>query len=535
MLDNCCSWRNKIHEVFREETRVLLDLFHVTQRITKKSHPFQANCKHECAMVFRHIDDRGEKCQKETPPKEILIENVDSFTEKWKHISESSAVPLFRDSFEKEVANIRKHIELGCLSNIPPRYTTIINERLHEKINKFFARAKMGPELAFALLTVFFYAWNSQQKNKIGIPIVEPLSLPTNIKTDSTFRIQRKEQFGIGVKAYVHVSNNSQHQQETLDDQSNDSFSKLLERAMSMLHLHNVIKTCSNDGSDLNWQDLFFHNEILKYIYCGSVNPNIEQQANNCTDKQSNTKLINIAACFRMKFIPMSKEGNCLFNAVAFSISQHFLHGTGEYYNYLGIKSTSDVDLIPQRLQSTMTNELKTNREKCMPFLQSMNDKEYDDMVERFDRPGVFARDMGDLMVKALANVLKTHLILLTSYHVITLTPNKFNKVGDKIFITFSPDGPGHYDTLQELETTQEDEKNATEKENKCTCGMNRKALKSKENCKDSKMESGRTYSSCCPCLRAKKVCAELCKCKECSNPFGMKILVEKSGKPKTR
>ena len=50
-----------------------------------------------------------------------------------------------------------------------------------------------------------------------------------------------------------------------------------------------------------------------------------------------------------MKVVPMSKDGNCLFNAVAFSISQHFLHGTGEYYSYLGIKSTSDVDLISQR------------------------------------------------------------------------------------------------------------------------------------------------------------------------------------------
>ena len=64
---------------------------------------------------------------------------------------------------------------------------------------------------------------------------------------------------------------------------------------------------------------------------------------------------------------------------------------------------------------------------------------------------------------------------------------------------------------------------------------MNRKASKSKENCKDSKTESGRTYSSRRPCLRAKKGCGESCKCKECSNPFGMKILVEKSDKPKTR
>jgi len=54
----------------------------------------------------------------------------------------------------------------------------------------------MGPELAVALLTVFFYSWNSRKKNKInGVPFVEPLPL---------FRLDdgsehRKERFRIGL------------------------------------------------------------------------------------------------------------------------------------------------------------------------------------------------------------------------------------------------------------------------------------------------------------------------------------------------
>lgn len=127
-------------------------------------------------MVFWHDDDKGTRAQrlKTTPSIEKLLKNLDQFSRKWEHISETSTDgPLLRESFDDQVQNLRKHILQGCLSDIPPGYSTSINESLHQKINDLFAGAKMGPELAFALLTVFFYAWNSRRKNKIkGISIV---------------------------------------------------------------------------------------------------------------------------------------------------------------------------------------------------------------------------------------------------------------------------------------------------------------------------------------------------------------------------
>lgn len=68
--------------------------------------------------------------------------------------------------------------------------------------------------------------------------------------------------------------------------------------------------------------------------------------------------------------------------------------------------------------------------------------------MKTFSQPGVFAGDMGDLMVRTIANVLKTPLIILTNitnYHVITVTPDEFNNANDTIFITCTRDGPGHY------------------------------------------------------------------------------------------
>jgi hypothetical protein len=84
-----------------------------THRITKtivKTHPFQATCKHECAMIFRQHDGKGNQRLKPTLSKEILLANFDLFVQKWKHISVSLPEnPILRKSFEKETENLRKH------------------------------------------------------------------------------------------------------------------------------------------------------------------------------------------------------------------------------------------------------------------------------------------------------------------------------------------------------------------------------------------------------------------------------------------
>ena len=92
-----------------------------------------------------------------------------------------------------------------------------------------------------------------------------------------------------------------------------------------------------------------------------------------------------------------------------------------------------------------MANELKTHKTKYLPFLQNVDNEQYDNLVDSFRQPGVFAGDMGDLMVKALANALKMPLILLTNIansNVTTVTLDKFNDTNDNIFITFTRDGP---------------------------------------------------------------------------------------------
>ena len=138
VIDNCCKWRKKIHELFGPNVRVCLDIFHAVQRITKainKQHHFYSDCVQDLSKVYRSDDDTGKtKREKPTPDPATIIRNLDRFAEKWQHISDTQLTddPLLRESFQEQVQNLRQHINEGCLLGIPPGYSTSINEYLHE-------------------------------------------------------------------------------------------------------------------------------------------------------------------------------------------------------------------------------------------------------------------------------------------------------------------------------------------------------------------------------------------------------------------
>ena len=411
-------------------------------------------------MIFRQEDDRGTTRLKPTPPKETLLKNIESFSRKWKHISETSTDShglLLRESFDKQVENLKKHIQQGCLSGIPPGYSTSINESLHNKINNLFAGAKMGPELALALLTVFFYSWNSRRKNKInGLPVVEPLSSAATKDSKGQCDYPPKEQFGLGssVKDFSAPVVVDDVQNEV--SENNDTVSK---RAMAMLRLHNFLNGAAKNESGLNWYDLFFHNDILRYVCKNHVSSHDKNYEQNQT-----SSIFGIAARYGMEIVLMPKDGNCLLRAVAFTISQRFSTyaptlSTCQHYVDLGINQDSTIDDITKILRSLMTNELRRNKNAYLPFLQNITNEQYDKFVVMFEQPGVFAGDFGDLMVRALSNVLKIPLILLTdieNYSVIAVTPEEFDETNDNIFIAYTTNGPGHYDAvIESLQTSK--------------------------------------------------------------------------------
>ena len=85
LVDNCCSQRPKLMKIFGDTSIIKLDIFHASQRITQKlpkRHPFYSACICDLKMVFRSPTDIGKLRTQNTPPPNILLEQLDNFLKK---------------------------------------------------------------------------------------------------------------------------------------------------------------------------------------------------------------------------------------------------------------------------------------------------------------------------------------------------------------------------------------------------------------------------------------------------------------------
>ena len=86
IVDNCCTLKNKIKDIFGPNVLVKLDLFHGTQRIVKKvpKHSGSALMK-DLRLCFRKSSDVGDERKENTPPPNVIESNIGKFLVKWKN------------------------------------------------------------------------------------------------------------------------------------------------------------------------------------------------------------------------------------------------------------------------------------------------------------------------------------------------------------------------------------------------------------------------------------------------------------------
>ena len=179
-VDNCCQVRQKVQNVFGN-VPVKLDLFHaisrVTQKIPKQSrHILAGACIIDFSNVFRCKSDKEEERKEETPSSDELLDNLKDFLVKWKDMKHTDDEDVLTASAVHEIDCLKKHIEKGCLSGIPPRSGSEKNENLHKNLRHIVARSRLGVESALALLTIFFYYWNERRDGEFPKGIVKPIS-----------------------------------------------------------------------------------------------------------------------------------------------------------------------------------------------------------------------------------------------------------------------------------------------------------------------------------------------------------------------
>lgn len=170
-VDNCCSWKAKLVNVFGPLLSVKLDLFHTIQRVIKKipkrNQPegirrIRKQMIQELRIIIRDPRDKGEERQMETPSPEVLLCNVDSFFRCWNN-TKFEGEKVLPSSAVSELEKLKVHMKKGCLSFIPKSAGTSRNEQLHQKLKKAVGRSRLGLSYCLSLLDEFFYAHDEQK------------------------------------------------------------------------------------------------------------------------------------------------------------------------------------------------------------------------------------------------------------------------------------------------------------------------------------------------------------------------------------
>ena len=482
MVDDCCSSRPSYRKVF-PCVPVKLDLFHACQRFvrTVPKGSFQSQqLSNEFGLIFRANDDVGQFRTMETPDAESIEANLQMFVQKWEH--------CLSDESKNAIDHIKKHIQSGCCSGIPPGVGTQKNERLHRQLKRSLlgGAATVSPELAIAVLTVFLYVWNckvqpDQRKHRSNVRVVPvvPIEIHQNDRMPVHFHESLTKKFkSAGVSRDVPLAmamekNNSSillpsSQKEfgidvhsgRLEDLKRDT---LLNYTLSrVLHLNEVFtsveKKCTSRAFDIFNFPFSDIKRMVQVIHSQSCNTFTASQGNNITAKVLSTEMNNDClqrhlSAFGLALHRIPGNRDCCFASIVTELHKILSlvsnddgeDGLACHLKSIGLGSSIETDSLQLRL--LFCQEIEKNMEKYSSFV----DFNVNDELTIFAESGWFNSSLGDLCVCACSNLLKIPIVVITSIPgspVLTFVPSTLLTTRS-IYVAYNHSPPGHYDATR--------------------------------------------------------------------------------------
>lgn len=467
VLDNCCKWEKKIKAMAGQHVKVKLDPFHGIQRIVStisKSHPFHKNMCNDLKGFVRKITDMKGDRKDHTDSASNLIKRLDEIVEKWtsvEHLTEG--ISLINAETRIAIENLRRHINKGCLSDIPPQCTTSMNENLHKLFNKLVKGQKMGPELAFAVFTMFFYMWNRKRQSKINN--VESIANQDSIASLSFRSNETKEAaiFGFGNVPEQFTEGSSAG--KWVKTKSKHFHSSFLEK----LYMYRYCNSLSNKKNDFRiFTEMPGVSDILQFIV----------QKKTCAPIFDNLSLMGYQ---RQLLVPLCNE-DCgfLYSSVAVAIA-NVLNGNIKH-------QVMKMTLTKRGFNSSITNNYQIL--KNIEFNKSSK-------------------------IHKISDFLGLSIILFTELEAVPLIPiYSETSVCSMTWLVLCISNQGLFSPVAILPP---EAITMPTKGKKCSCGRKRK-IDEKKACTDSF-----NYTTRCPCIRNKKSCDD-CDCFNCGNPHGVML-----------
>lgn len=388
-------------------------------------------------------------------------------------------------------------------------------------------------------MIVFDRINNKENKSKSILPeetrVHDERSKLTEYDHSATSRIGETstEVFGIGLE-YSEEEETTKATTNPIDDGSNHTSSlnqsmaiDVINRAQLSLATFQSLLNLNKSGSEISHRHFPYINTSITLFYNSKFS----------TDRDTNEhdeRIDNILKGWSMSREHIAKDGDCCFREVARNVYKltetrgRNIHAY-EHLAHLGLVNLSEESLSNRLRALTVSEWSGENRQQYESFLTTDN---FDEEVMRFTHKGYFTGELGNLMVLAMANVLKMPIVIFSSlenYPTIPILPRRQLNDMPTLFVSFNAAGCGHYDyvfmeNVQSMPEKQQEkktnEKNSKRPEVSCSCGVSRKSQGPLPNICNNVIGS---YSSRCKCLKARVGCDGNCTCRGCSNPFGQR------------
>ena len=285
------------------------------QTISKKD-SYGKQFSSELSLILRRNGDLGTERTTSTPGSDEIEANLERLLFSWK------------DRLPKETLHqlecLRKHIQKGCLSDIPPGCGTEKNERLHRHINRSLlcGVSKIGPELAIAVMSCALFAWNCKRQINRLTSRAKPV-MPVEIIREGNLSSPQQHMKQLEIS----------HAEDFMSTRSNVNFPRLVERLKTrsiidyiiqrVLHLQDFMDTfrerCKNKTVD-----------ILAFLWSTSLKTEnfieVEKKMNSLEldlTAQHMDNLIRNLSGLNLEVDKIERDGDCFFRAVASQLNRH--------------------------------------------------------------------------------------------------------------------------------------------------------------------------------------------------------------------
>ena len=388
--DNCCQDDKDIKFIFGPHIPVKLDIFHALARVTAEIKKKTLSPKHrrlfneQLKMSVRKDGDGGDKRAQSTASARKITESLETLKQQWQDIIPERAV--------KAIKNLLVHSKGGCLSNIPCGGGTGRNECFHRHLRKFMGgRPSLGAETLLALLHTFIYSWNARLSGETHISMAAKAA---------SYKPADKES---GQWAFGLPFRGAPKPEDSSCDPDYDP-QDILEIVDTTESLAAMSKHVLCGSLPLTAEDI-----ILRSNYEA-----LPLQPSTSNDHEEYFKIDKILEGMKLKRMSTEEGGHNLFKAIATQLS--ILESSDQYGVFLkqtGLASKENPLMVAKCLKEFIKKELMSNNKEYKP--QGTNIRSYRAMVSELVEEEEYSAERADMLFRALANVLRTYAVLITS------------------------------------------------------------------------------------------------------------------------